>query len=325
MKKRTLLLTLSALLLLLVVAYLGAGYLIYNQLSIIMPGGSENAPNTPADFKVRWGAWQAFDTAPYQVPTYENVRIPSRQAGITLAGWYLAGDPAAPAVVVTHGFSSCKCDAVVLVPAGMLHRNGFNVLLYDMRNHGQSDIDNGRTAIGNKEYQDVLGAWDWLVQQKGFAPQRTGLYGVSLGGGTTLIAFAQEPRVPAAFVDSPYSNLPQIMDEELARNRYPTFLAPGAIFMARLVSGVDLLAHSPQDAIRNAAGRPISIVHGTGDQRIGVHHTRQLAALARQTGANVTTWMPEGVGHVEAAYQFSAEYEQRLVAFFNAALKRSGN
>ena len=53
--------------------------------------------------------------------------------------------------MVTHGLSSCKCEGAILVAAGMLHRAGFNVLLYDLRNHGQSDSDGGRTAMGNKE------------------------------------------------------------------------------------------------------------------------------------------------------------------------------
>jgi fermentation-respiration switch protein FrsA (DUF1100 family) len=124
----------------------------------------------------------------------------------------------------------------------------------------------------------------------------------------------------AAFVDSPYTDLPQIIDEELARNHYPLFLAPGGIFMARVIAGDDLLAFSPRDAITKGAARPIYIVHGTGDTRIGVHHTRQLAELAKQAGANVTVWLPDQVGHVEAVFAYPEEYEQRLVTFFMESL-----
>jgi uncharacterized protein len=185
-----------------------------------------------------------------------------------------------------------------------------------MRDHGESDIEDGRAAIGNEEYQDLLGAWDWLVNEKHFDPNRIGVFGESLGAGTTLIAFGQEPRLAAAFVDSPYSDLPQIIDEELARNNYPAFLAAGGILMARLVAGDNLTAFSPKDAIINDAGRPIYIVHGTGDKRIDVHHMRQLTELASQLGSNVTVWIPEGVGHVEAEFAEPDEYEQRLVTFF---------
>jgi hypothetical protein len=55
-------------------------------------------------------------------------------------------------------------------------------------------------------------------------------------------------------VDPPYSDLPEIINEELTRNNYPTQLEPGAILVARLVAGDNLVAFSPKDAITNEAG-----------------------------------------------------------------------
>jgi dipeptidyl aminopeptidase/acylaminoacyl peptidase len=217
--------------------------------------------------------------------------------------------------------NASKKDANVLVPAGMLSHSGFNVLMYDLRNHGESDRDNGRTGIGNREYQDVLGAWNWLIKNKGYSHERIGLYGVSLGGATTLDAFGEEPQIAAAFVDSPFGNLPEIIDAELTRNHYPKILTTPAIWMARIVAGDYLLAHSPTEAFYNNRGRPIYIVHGTGDERISVDQTRELAALAKQTGANLTVWIPEGVGHVGSVFVHPNEYQQRLLDFFNRALK----
>jgi len=311
----------SAIALLVIVAlYVAASYLMYDNLSQVTAGGGENAQNIPSSFIMNIEEWPSFEVAPYFMPDFEVVHFPSRQTGLNLAAWFVAGEPDAPAIILTHGLNSCKCDPRILTVAGILHRNGFNVLMYDMREHGESDIEDGRAAIGNDEYQDLLGAWDWLVSEKQFAPEHIGVYGQSLGAGTTLIAFGQEPRLAAAFVDSPYSDLPQIIDEELARNNYPAFLAPGGIFMAHVIAGDDLTTFSPKDSINKDAGRPIYIVHGTGDTRINVHHTRQLSELAAQTGANVTVWIPEGVGHVEAEFAFPDEYERRLVTFFMESL-----
>ena len=321
MKKKLALLA-SVITVLLVVAYLGAGYVLYDQLSAVTHN-PHNALNTPAHFQVYEAPYTGFDTALYQMPNFEIVRIPSRQTGLTLAGWYVPGDSTAPAVVLAHGKDSCKCEAAVLIVAGMLHRHGLNVLLFDLRNHGESDRDDGRTAMGNKEYQDVLGAWDWLRTAKGFPPERIGVYGPSLGAGTTMIAFGQEPRLAALFVDAPFFDLRQLINEELTRRGYPTFLAEPGIFMARVVGHVDLDAHSPQDAITRAAGRPIFDVHGTADHFINIHHSRDLVRLAAQTGANLTTWFPEGVDHHPAAiYKFPDEYEQHLATFFQGALEK---
>ena len=320
MKKKITLI--SATVILMVAAlYVGISYFVYDKLSKVTPGGGENAENNPSSFVMTVDEWSSFDVTPYFMPEFEVVHFTSRQQGLNLTGWFVPNEPAAPVIILTHGLNGCKCSPRILTTAGMLHQNGFSVLMYDMRDHGESDIEDGRAAIGNEEYQDLLGAWDWLVDEKHFDPGRIGVFGESLGAGTTLIAFGQEPRVAAAFVDSPYSDLPQIIDEELARNNYPLFLAPGGIFMARLVAGDNLTAFSPKDAINNDAGRPIYIVHGTGDTRIDVHHTRQLAELATQAGANLTIWIPDGVGHVDAAFALPNEYERRLVTFFLESLR----
>jgi len=319
--KKISLFIISSVLVVLALGYLGGGYLVYDRLSKIGPTDAKTLPNTPTSFKVTYPEYAGFDTTPYLMTSYAEVNFPSRQSNLILKGWYIEVDPSAPVVIVTHGFGASKKDANVLVPAGMLAHNGFNVLMYDLRNHGESDHDNGRTSIGNKEFQDVLGAWDWLIKAKGYSSTRIGMYGVSLGGGTTLMAFGEETRVAAAFIDSPFADLPQIMNAELLRNNYPTILTPGAILMARMISGDDLLAHSPKEAIYTDNGRPLYIVHGTGDTRISVNQTRELASLAQQTGANVTTWIPEGVGHVDTVFVYPDEYEKRLVGFFKMALK----
>jgi dipeptidyl aminopeptidase/acylaminoacyl peptidase len=320
LKKRLAIISISVLVVILI-AYLSVGYIVYDRLTIVTPSDEKAAANSPTDFKITYPEYSSFDPAPYKMSAYQAVTFPSRQGNITLSGWYIEVDPSAPVVIVTHGVGGSKRDPNVLVPAGMLAHNGFNVLMYDMRNHGESDRDNGRTSIGNKEYQDVLGAWDWLIKSKGYSLERIGLYGVSLGGGTTLMAFGEEPRVEAAFVDSPFADLPQIISSELARNNYPEFITPSAILMARVVGGVDLLAHSPKEAIYHDNGRPLYIVHGTADLRISVDQTRELAALAQQNGANVTTWITEGVGHVGSVFVHPDEYEQRLIGFFKLALK----
>ncbi len=311
---------LAALAILLLTIYLGASYVVYDKLSRVVHGGGEHAANTPANFTIPDGEWKGFDCRPFHADHFERVRFRSRQSGIMLAGFYFPGDSGMPAVVVTHGISESKGDPAVLVPAGMLHRAGFSVLMPDLRNHGDSDVDDGRTTIGNREYLDVLGAWDWLRAARKLAPGRVGLYGISLGAGTTLIAFAEEPRVPATFVDSPYSNLKTIIREELVREHYPAILADGALLMARLVGHVDLLAHSPAAAVTQSRGRPIYVVHGLEDERIAFHHSKDLEALARRTGARLTAWFPAGTGHVDAALKLPAEYATRLTGFFRESL-----
>lgn len=43
-----------------------------------------------------------------------------------------------PTVILVHGFRSCIKHPSVLLPAGILFRNGFNIVTLDLRNHGSS-------------------------------------------------------------------------------------------------------------------------------------------------------------------------------------------
>ena len=310
----------AALVLLLGAAYLGAGYYVYDTLSTVKIYPGETFENTPANFVILYDYAADFDTSPYWMPEFEVVTFPSREPGVTLSGWYVEADPSAPAVVLTHGIGTGKIAGNILLPAGMLYKNGFNVLIYDLRNHGTSDSDGGRTSVGNKEYMDVLGAWDYLVNGRGFDPERVGVFGVSLGGGSTMNAFAEEPRIPALLADSPFADLQQIISEELVRTNYPTFLAPAGIISARAIAGVDLLEHSPKDAVLNAGDRPMFIIHGVNDERVNVHHARDLEALAQETGANLTVWYVEDAKHVQSIFVQPEEYELKIADFFRRTL-----
>jgi len=311
-----------ALVVLLVVAYLGMGYVIYDKLANVKGSCDEHLANRPDNFALheKWPA--GFDVTPYFMSPYEAVKFPGRDAGIQVAGWWIPKDPNAPAVILVDGGGGCKNSIAVLTPAGMLWRNGFNVLLIDLRDTGESTYEDGRSAMGNEEYQDVLGAWDWLATEKGFDPGKIGVFANSLGGATALYAFSEEPRVAALFVQSTFGNLLQVIAAELQRNGYPTFLAPGAILMGRVIGGDNLVAHNPLDAIAKAGSRPVYIVHTRADTRINVDQSEQLAAAAKAAGVNVTTWFPENGEHVQTPAVYPQEFEQRLVGFFRDNLGR---
>jgi len=285
--------------------------------------GGRWAENTPEAFEVPDS--YVLDTSPWTMPAPEEVRFPSRDPGIDIVGWWLrasTGDtPAlAPAVIVVHGFTACRRDHAVLLPAGMLHRNGYSVLLIDLRDHGDSTREDGRFAGGTDEYRDVLGAADWLRTVQGLPSSGIGLLGISLGAATVLLAAGQEPGVAAVWEDSSYADLGSAVDAELTREGYPTFLAAGGVFAARLLSGDDLVSYSPLDAALRLDGRPLYITHGTEDSRLSVDYGHQLEAAVRADGGDVESWFVEGAEHAESMITHAAEYEQRVVGFFRRSL-----
>ena len=304
--------------------YGAASAVVWDKLtSVSAQCGGRWAQNTPQAFEAP--AEYAFDTRPWAMPAPDEVRIASRDPGIEVAGWWIPATPAdgegpPPAVIVVHGFTACRHDHAVLLPAGMLHRNGFSVLLIDLRDHGDSTREDGRFAGGTDEYRDVLGAWDWLRAEQGLSAPSIGLVGISLGAATVLLASGQEPEVAAVWEDSSYADLGAAIDAELTREGYPTFLAPGGVLTARLISGDDLVSYSPLDAVLALDGRPLFITHGTNDTRLSVAYGHQLEAAVRAEGGVVESWFVDGAEHTEAMLTDHRAYEERLVGFFGRTL-----
>lgn len=312
-----------------VAAYPGLSFVAYDRLTAAAPRcDGRFGDYTPASFGTNGISAQftmgGFDTTPYAMPGYREVDIPSRDRHLptlTIRAWWVpAAAAAAPAVILVHGFNSCRHDPVALLPAGMLARNGFSVLMIDLRDQGDSDIEDGRIAWGAEEYLDVLGAWDWLRTTRQLPASRIGLMGESLGAASAIIAMGEEPAIPATWADSSFADASILFDEVIARSGFPSWLRPGAVLWCRILSGDDLTSRSPLDAVGKIGARQLAIVHGLADDQVPVHHASDLAAAHARFVPGFEAWLVPRALHVQAAFAEPAEYERRITAFFRAGL-----
>lgn len=319
-----------------VVGYAGAGlYVLETGTAVSGVCRSEHAAFTPAAWTAN--TWVSddfsttgFDVTPYLMPSFEDVTFPSRgDPGITIHAWWIPAPPAiaaaglavaSPAVIVVHGLGSCRRDPAILLPAGMLHREGFGVLMMDMRDSGDSSDEDGRYGAGSDEYRDVLGAWDWLVG-RGVDPSAIGAFGQSGGAPAVVNAMAEEPRFAAGWEESGPSDMAAVIREELKRLGFPEILAPAAAAWDRAF-GDDIIAMSPLTEAKKIGARPFQVVHGSGDKRVSVHHGIDLAAALKAANPAATpAWIIDGGQHVQGPFRQPAEYQGRLAAFFGAALR----
>jgi dipeptidyl aminopeptidase/acylaminoacyl peptidase len=316
---------------LVLLAYAGASWKLFDLISRVdahcgfaLDGSPRFTTYTPASFGTSGlpaSVGANVDTAAYVMPVYQDVAIDSRD-GLRLAAWWIPADrPDAPVVVMAHGAGSCRRDPVMLLPAGMLHRNGFAVLIVDLRNQGDSTVTDARFAGGTREYLDVLGAWDW-VRARGTPASRIGLLGESNGASTVVIAAGAEPRVAATWEDSGYADTWAAVSEEVQRHGFPEALTLGARLWG-LLDGIDLDLHRPLDAIALIGNRPLMIVQGLADTRVDPQNALEFSAAlqaVRGRASPATFWLVPGAEHVQAAFTAPVEYERRLVAFFGMAL-----
>jgi dipeptidyl aminopeptidase/acylaminoacyl peptidase len=302
--------------------YVGGGYLAYQQLAVAEPqcAGRPFAVQTPADFTLDAAGGTTLDAAPYRFSDWTDIEFPSRGTSLTIRGWFAEPRHAnGPTVILVHGYNSCRRDWNVLLPAGMLHRAGFGVLLLDLRNHGDSDSDGGRWAGGAKEYRDVLGAWDWL-RARDLPAERIGIFGASLGAATTTIAMGEEPNVRAAWADSSYASYATAASEYAQEKGYPGWVANAAIPVAHVLGDPELDTREPGAEVLALRGRPFFIVHGLADTTILPHNAVELAVAAAAGGSPVEPWLVPGAEHTREMLVVPERYEQRLVEFFTDTL-----
>jgi len=305
--------------------YFSAGFVLYRRFANVQGSCDRHLTNRPDNYEnlSGWPHWPESNLNAYLMPNYLDVHFPSRQDGLSIAGWYVEAGPSAPVIIIVDGLGGCRYAQAALLPAGMLWNSGFNVLIIDLRDTGDSDLEYGYSTFGNKEYLDALGAWDWLISKKGFPASKIGMYGNSMGAATVLYAFEQEPQLAAVFLNSPFADLSQIIKEELRRNRFPSILAPAAVLTGWLVTRDNIIAHNPVDALRSSGKRPVFIVHSKDDELIGIHHSQKLETVAKRNHLNLTVWYIEGAGHVQAPAFYPDEFQDRITQFFRKAIDTS--
>src|SRR5262245_38009598 len=96
-----------------------------------------------------------------------------------------------------------------------------------------------------------------------------------------------------------------------------TFARPviaSAVEYARLRYGIDLLAPSPLDGIRNSRV-PVLLIHGKDDQSISPRHSVILAGAAPD---RVQLWLVPNAGHTMAWAAAHQEFEARILAWFGS-------
>ena len=333
-RKRLFLSISVVLVLLLPTIWFGLGHVIAKQALTVPHGCGLWESNTPTNWTVDddWESFEPwadseqrismrkdFNATPWQFDSYETINFTGRD-GINLEGWYVEVNSSSPVVIFVHGgYENGKCKPEILLSASYLSKNNINVFMIDLRNHGHSEVVSDYFYLGQKEYLDVLGAYDWLVEDKSYNPQSIGIVSISTYALASTLAF-DESEIGAMWLDSPIIDFPLLVGNELERLGFPRMLASPAITMGERLVGVNIDDKVPLEVASRAGDRPMYLVHGDSDVRISNEHSKKFYDKAVEAEANVTLWLVEDSAHVDALWEYSSEYESRIVTFFTDSL-----
>jgi uncharacterized protein len=243
-------------------------------------------------------------------------------------GWLLSRGKPAPAIILSHGYGANRSELLTL--SFELWKAGYNVLVYDLRGHGESPVK--WSGLGTYEKDDLFSAMKFLRNRTNESGQplldgRIGLYGVDIGGYTSLIASGQDPMIKAVAVDSVYPDVSRFMNHQLRKmvgsgsemanklvdSRWTTQLSDLAmqLYLMRREDSAPAL-----DSVATITGRKILFIIGKDSGPFGAM-TRELYNAARDQKQMVEVEQTRLLRLYDKA---SSDYDERVVAFFKDAI-----
>ena len=239
---------------------------------------------------------------------YRQVQLVTSD-GFRLRAWYVPSRNRA-AIIAFPGRSQPVPHARMLV------RHGYGVLLLDRRGEGASDGD--YNAFGWTGERDLRAALTFLRRQPDVDPTRIGGLGLSVGGELLLQTAAHTQALRAVVSEGAgQRSLAEHLDNpEVGR------VQRWVSGMLAQTAGVAVLSNSrPPDSLADLmpriAPRPVLLIealNGNPDEVLN-------EVYAERGGPSTELWKTTAGGHTGALAAESADYEQRVVGFFDRALR----
>ena len=243
-----------------------------------------------------------YDTPNNAGLSFEEVSFQS-QDGTQLTGWFIpakgVSDPKQAKGTVIHFHGNAQNISAHWRFAQWLPEHGYNLFAFDYRGYGTSKGSPNVKGV----FEDSHAAINYVRQRPDVNPDKLVIFGQSLGGTNAIAAVGSgnQQGIRALIIESTFSSYSAIASDKV----------PGAGYLMND-------DYSAQRFIANISPIPLVLIHGTDDPVIGLKHTQQLFALARQPKQLI---LVPGGSHIQAfAPKFVKTYQQQLLDFLDSAL-----
>lgn len=165
---------------------------------------------TISNLMIKPGQSPVFENPSKYGLDYEDVNFEARD-GVQLSGWLVKGGTDKIIIQSHFGVQCSRCgftqegkglmknalwtsDIHFLDQAKYLVEAGYSVLMYDMRNHGDSE-QKGWVSWGIEERKDVVAAIKFISEHKAYQNAPIGLLSICMGQGASTFAFGMEEEM----------------------------------------------------------------------------------------------------------------------------------
>lgn len=210
--------------------------------------------------------------------------------------------------MLVHGSGADRRQLATLVPS--LVGEGFGVLAIDLPGHGESA---GRVTYGRSERDALKAAVDYVGLQPDVDPERIGALGLSVGAAILAVAAAEDPRIRAIVLVSPFADSEEQVRALMAPSGAAAQWAALAVDRHYMTSG----PLRPLDAAGALRGRAMLVIGVVDDDVVPLWMSQRLYD-AVDTDKELFV-LPSG-GHANVRVLAEDTCIRRIAAFYQRTL-----
>lgn len=257
---------------------------------------------------------------------YEDVEFTSSD-GLLIKGWFIPGASKKTVVIGhpwpfnRHGFEPenqgiiklFKVRVDMLKTAKAFHQEGYSILMFDFRNHGESE--RGITGIGVNEYQDALGALSYLETREDIDISHIGMVGFCMAGNAfmRLVTKSSIPKCLIAIQPVSIAISTKRFLQRLTGSSIASVIVWLMSKMCQLQGGYSFEEMSPL-RVAPSIETPTLYIQAEGDPWGTVEDVR---SFCDATPAPKELWIIEGTTERFDTYNYVGEHPERLIDFLN--------
>lgn len=281
-----------------------------------------------ADMMTKGGQSPVFETPEQYGLNYKDVTFQAGD-GVTLSGWLIEG--ASDKVIIQSHFG-VQCSRAGFTPEGKgliklykknisflrqakhLVEQGYSVLMYDLRNHGNSGQGaNPYIAWGCEEAKDVLAAVNFISTHPQYKESQIGLLSICMGTSSTSFAYGLDNGLQN------YANIKALISVQPLR--YVDYMSAMGVpnFLTKRVNqynikrgGADLSGSFFEHVSKIKV--PTLVIQNRNDPWTKLE---QVDEYYRMLGGKKELLMLDLAKNRAAAYDWLGESPESLSAFFN--------
>ncbi|HPG12435.1 MAG TPA: alpha/beta hydrolase [Chitinophagaceae bacterium] len=237
------------------------------------------------------------------------------KSGLKINAWYAKTDSSSKGTVIMfHGITSNK--SVMIPEANEFLYQGYNIMMVDLRAHGNSD--GSTTTIGIKESEEVKLAWDW-VRQNG--ENNIFLYGISMGAVVVSKAIKDYSIHPKGVIlEMPFGSMKSYLQARARLLGFRGFTQKPFSwlvgFWINVERGLQGFGHQTKKYVRHISC-PVLVQWGAEDNIVLKSETEEVYKALTTSDKKLVVY--ENAGHESLLQKDPSKWQREIEDFFQRA------